>query len=236
MSSDDWRRAAPRGTAAFFAAIGLVLVALAVPRLISGVSLARHGETVARLGTLERLGMPTKPELQAAVESRRSALMAVKSGRSYAELGALYLAQARVAGFDSRAGEMLLDQALAALRESVAVSPAQPFAWTQLALAMYAREPGNPNLSRLIAFATEIAPYEPRLVTGRTDLGLAAWDRLDDRTRDLIAAQIRLAASHAPLALADAAKRSGRFSTVRSVIDDDPTLLRNFLSAYLRRS
>lgn len=236
MSSDDWRRAAPRGTAGFLAVIGVVLIALAVPRLVSGITLAPHGETVARLGTLERLPMPPQPALYAAAESRRMALMAVKSGKSYAELGALQIAQARVAGFGSRAGGVLLDHAIGTLRASLALSPAQPYVWTQLALAVYAREPANENLPRLIRFATEMAPYEPRLVVRRADLGLAAWDRLDDPTRGLIAAQIRLAASHAPLALADAARRSGRFNTVRAVVDDNPALLRNFLSAYLRRS
>ena len=204
---------------------------------MSGIALAPHAETVARLGIpVTQAPMPAQSKLYTAADSRREALSALRSAHAYAELGALYLAEARIAGFETRNGGTLLDQSTSALRASLSLSPLQPYAWTQLALAMYLREPGNPGLNRILRLAIETAPYEPRLVERRTDLGLAAWDRLDEPTRAMVASQIRLAAAHAPAALANAAKRYGRLATVRTVLDGDPALMRNFLSAYLRGS
>lgn len=231
------RLPAPRWTAALFGVLGIILIGLAVPRLVSGIALAPYGETVARLGIpLVQAPMPPRSELYAAAESRRQALSALRSAHAYAELGALYLAEARIAGFGTRNGGALLDQTTGALRASLSLSPLQPYAWTQLALAMYLREPGNPALNRIMRLAIETAPYEPRLVERRADLGLAMWDRLDEGTREMVAGQIRLAAAHAPDALADAAKRYARLATVRTMLEGNPALMRNFLSAYLRRT
>ena len=77
------RLPAPRGTAALFGVLGIILIGLAVPRLVSGIALAPHAETVARLGIpVTQAPMPAQSKLYTAADSRREALSALRSAHA----------------------------------------------------------------------------------------------------------------------------------------------------------
>lgn len=212
---------------------GLALIALAAPRFAAGVVKLPFDPVLAALG---RGAAPSVQTLSAAARSRRAALGWHRDGRSWAELGALALARARAETGDPRARRAFLDQAIASFRNALSLAPAQPFAWTHYAQAVLARDGAVATLGPLLRLSAATAPFEPRIVRQRIEIGLLAGAGLPGDARALIVRDIRHTAEQAPDALARLARRRNALGAVRGVLTGSPGLLRRFDRAYLAQS
>jgi hypothetical protein len=215
------------------AAIGVALIALAVPRLASGILLAPYDDTLARLGRGETVA---GAELARAVDSRRAALAWLETGRVRADLGALYLAWAAAPGLREAARMAMLDRAIAAFRAGLGLAPAQPFAWTMLGQATLRRlGPGAGGaVAPVLRMALITAPYEPRLVAPRLAIGLAVLRSLSPELRDLLVGQVTFALDRRPSLVVDLVRRRYVLTEMRALLADRPAVRRRFETAYLR--
>ncbi|GBD41893.1 hypothetical protein HRbin39_01280 [bacterium HR39] len=127
---------ASRGRCAFFVALSLslILLALAVPRAAAWLNL-----TVGRQATdlLWRGEMPAPEGVRRALSSREAALRWLELPRARKDLGIAHL---RLAVFALREGERLrarehLERATEQLEAGLARDPVDPWAWNELAWA-----------------------------------------------------------------------------------------------------
>ena len=86
----------------------------------------------------------------------------------------------------------------------------------------------------LLERAITQAPHDPVLVFGRLELSFLAWGHLDRAMRDMIAQQIRYAASLEPKQLAALSRERYAMTAVREALADTPELRRQ-VDYYLRR-
>ena len=119
--------------ALFAVLLGLVLIAMAAPRLVAGLLIAPHDELVRGLSR-ETIGKG--PALAEASADYEAALTWDDEANSAAQLATLDYLLAQSVGFESEAGLTWLRRTLAAARRAVAGNPAQPYTWVQIALAL----------------------------------------------------------------------------------------------------
>lgn len=211
------------------ATVGIILIWMAAPHLMSSIytptqeyrlTLADSGDrrAILALNTLER-------DLQTALAIR-------ETGRNWSRLGAVRLALAMAAGPQSDNGRGHLDDSIDALGRGLSLAPHQPYSWTQLLQASLLRHGLSDESGRLLKMAILTGPSEPALVLARVDIGLYAWRRLDEETREVLAGQIRLAGMRDLKALLDLTRRRHALSQVRAALQPDATLQRRFDDAY----
>ena len=205
---------------------GLLLIAMAVPRLGAALELTRAKPVYDRV--LNGNAGVDDATLQAAIEALNKGF----EWSSEPYLGAM-LAYLRKAQADRTTDPALADQRRAqaadAARATIRVSPSNLIAWAILAAALDARDPAViPALTRAIA----VAPYDPRLRYVRIALAMRHWSRLDAATRVLAAAQIKQAAQVNPRALALQAREYLGLPAVREALQDDLPLRARFNNVY----
>ena len=86
----------------------------------------------------------------------------------------------------------------------------------------------------MLALSMITAPYEYKLLFFRLELCFLVWRPLDDHVRDLVAEQIRFAATYRLQRLAELAKKRYALGMVRAALVDVPELRRRFDAAYIR--
>ena len=217
-------------SAAFAAILGGLLIGTALPRLVGSIILSPQDNVVARLGAG---GKVSTAELGAAEASRRRSLAVLESGRTWTELGAIYLERARRLAPTHHGHGVYLNRSIDAFRRGLSIAPAQPFAWTMLAQAALARDGTGPSVSRSLRMAIQTAPVSPRLLIARLEIAMAGWTALDSETRDLVTNQVFLAVDRAPVRLAKLARRGYALRRIRDILAADPTRLRRFDTVYL---
>lgn len=212
--------------------MGVLLVALALPRTLAYGVAAPYDEIVAALA---KWPPPSPMNMLDAAEARRASLARRDDGHLHADLAALELALARHAGLRSREGTARLERVETETRAALALAPGQPYVWTALVYAMVARGADRGVIAPAYRMAVEIAPYEPALIVPRVELGFAAIarDALDDDDQALLRDQIRIAAAAAPVELARVARRRYALAAIRAALADDPTLRARFDAVYL---
>lgn len=172
--------------------------------------------------------------LKIAASSKAAALGWVAEGRGWAALGLLHFTEARRAGLATDEGRAKLEQSIAADRRAVSLSPGQAYAWTRLAHAELLRGGPSSRVSPLLMRAIAQAPYDPVLVFARLELSFLAWRHLDTAVRDLVAEQVRFAASLSPKRLAALSRERYAMTAVRNALDEHPDLRRQ-VDYHLRR-
>jgi hypothetical protein len=210
-------------------AVGLALVALALPRTVAEV-LANAGDDVpAALGRGER---PSPERLSAAAARHRAALGWLDSPAIRTDLAAIELARAASPSLPPEARRAFLDAAIGDYRAGLARGPARPYSWAQLAEAAFACDGMHARLDPLVDMSLTAGRLEPPLVLRRVALGFRAGRILDAQTRQAIRGQVRVAAASSPWPLAEFARDRFALGWVRDILADDPRLLRRFDATY----
>lgn len=230
MFDPDRRRPARVFVAVIAVLAGVLLLALAVPRLFSAIELLDASSIAERAQS----GDPRVSDAQ--IESAALALVHALSWQDDANLAALLastrLIQARRTDSLEKA-EPRLVQTINAARRAIRQSPAHPTAWTLLALALEARDSRDPKFPVALERAIAVATYDPRYLAQRVEMACRHWHRLDDATHRLASAEIRLVAGRDLLLLAHIAQRSFGLFQVREALAGDPALLDRFDAIYI---
>lgn len=229
-------RARPRGAVALAVgavavAGGLALCAMAVPRLLAAIELG-DSRTIAERAELRDETL-TDHQIDDAAIALERALDWNPDSDMAALLAATRLGQA-ARPTQAPLIEKRIGQAEAAARRAIDLSPAHPTAWALLAMAVDARDPDDPSLPAIVARSLSVAPYDPRYLEQRIDLGCRQWHKFDDRGRAIAAEQIRMLAVRDIDRLAAIAKRTFGLLPVRESLAPAPELLRKFDSVYIR--
>jgi len=210
----------------------LATIALAWPRLISGVAEAPFQQIVLASPS----AVPSSEGVvRRTIAAKEKAVSVSGSGRTWADIGMLRLREATQAGLASPEGRVALDASIDAHRRALALEPSQAFVLTRLAQGVLMRDgPGDPLVPVILAAAIEAAPYDSNLVVARVNIALAAWDFLQPGLQAAVQEQIHIAADQAPTGLAEAAARWFAFQRILVTLGDDPRLLKRFAYAYIR--
>ena len=169
---------------------GGLLLWLAVPRFAAGLLVAPHGQIFERLQDGEPVPMA---DLDRAVRAHERALGWHDNAHDRMRLGQLQFAMAALLTDAPDARRARLRESIEAHQAALSRDPALPYAWTQLAIALAVIEGPTPRFAAALAEAIRSAPYAPRLVMARIELGLWAWEGLSAETRSLVSDQIDVA-------------------------------------------
>lgn len=174
------------------AAVGVVLLVLAAPRLagetwVADARTTLNGVLDTRAGNTE---VPDAADLAQAASRISQAGALTGDARLVADRGILLLRRADAEPPGPQRDQLLAD-ALAATERGLAKGPGQPYAWARLAylraIAGDRRSAGD--ALRLSMLTGAVAP---QLMPSRLRLGLSLLPDLDKEERDLLARQVRL--------------------------------------------
>ncbi len=210
---------------AALAGLGLVLVVLATPRIVSGVLIFPH-EPVLRL--VQRGAEIPLDQLVAARGDYEAAIAWHAGASERAALASLRLRLGLALGAASPGGRALLESARDAAREALAATPTDPYLWAQLAEAERIIDGPGPRFVAALMRSAATGPYEPTLVTFRAALGLEAWTVLDEVERASVAEQVRAAAVLQPDRLRRAVTDPLRLRLVAEILEGRPELYARF--------
>ncbi len=201
------------------------LLVLGVPRLGAELSALPLELAIDQL----RAGQtPSPPALDRAIAGGEAALGWTESAETWSQLGLVL----KLRGTPPDAPPEVVDAGLAraeqALRRSLALAPASPLTWAQLAEVALRRGGDGAVVSGALAASILSAPNPGQLMVYRSKLAIAGWDLLDARTRSLVPDQIARAMRRWPQALVEAARASGRTELVREILAAEPRLQQRF--------
>lgn len=211
---------------------GVVLVGFSAPHFAAGIAELPSRPILEKL----RKGAELADRfLEIAASSKQASLDWVENGRGWASLGLLHFSEARRIGLATVSGRAKLDQSILADRRAVNLSPGQAYSWTRLVHAELLQTGPNPNIAPLLSRAIAQAPYDPALLFGRLELSFLTWRHLDPALREMVAEQIRFAASIAPKRLVSLSRDRYAVMAVRDAVADTPKLRRR-VDYLLRRN
>jgi hypothetical protein len=166
--------------------IGVLLVALGVPRLIAAVQALEARGVVWDLYTDARV---SPGELAHASAALAAAEAWTRDGERDGERSLLLLHQAVVA--PAEAAPALWDAAEAAAVSALSVAPGQPSVWARLA-DLRERRGDREGAVRALRMSMLSGSFVPALMVPRIEQGLRLLPALDHETLDLLKRQIRL--------------------------------------------
>ena len=202
--------------------LGLVLIAMATPRLVAGLLVAPFDGELREMA----LGRPVEGQvLLAATLAYEDALAWHDEANAAGELAGFNYVLAQGLGFGGEAGRAYLERSLAAARRAVAGNPAQPYAWLQMSVALETLEGPSPRSVGALVESMRRAPYQPRLAVLRAGLALRAWTLLDAEARALAGLQVLLAARVDAAALAGVVPSPSLWRVVQDILLAEPELL-----------
>ncbi|HLN24482.1 MAG TPA: hypothetical protein VK558_10895 [Patescibacteria group bacterium] len=205
---DEGRQKSHAGVALVGAALGLSILALAVPRLTSAVIALDSREVLSSL----RDGQPIDAARQsAALADLERASAWVADGELALDRGYLLMQQADAAA-DVQTRAALRRQAIAATAAGLALSPSQPSAWARLA-ALRAAENDRQGAADALRLSMLTGAVAPALMASRLNLGLSLLPELDRDTTEQLRRQVRLTWAISPDIVGEMAQRpaTGRF-------------------------
>jgi hypothetical protein len=215
------------------ALVGIAMAFLAVPHFVAGLIQIGGDPTAA---AIER-SLPTTPDgLDADIESREAALgwynipqyhdqIGFAEVRNYLRLDTL---PAKPVDAEKAAQQKAIDEFTYAL----ALQPADPYAWQQLALTDVMLSGPSARVARYLRMSIETGPEEPNLVVERLAVAMTNWAKLDFLTRAMFIRQVENAAAYRTRELADLALRFGAGDFVKSILASRPDLQARFAEMY----
>ena len=210
--------------------IGLLLLALAVPRTSAAIDWAR--------------AKPVYDRLQAGDTGIDDATLAdavARLGRGFGQtsephmgvmLAYLHMVEADRAR-DRAAAAARLSQAAEVARATIRVSPSNLLAWVLLTMALDSRDPRDPATLAALARSIHIAPYDSRMLGYRIALAMRHWGKLDEASRKLAGGQIRRIGEQNLRYLAEVTRDSFGLPAVQEALREDPPLKARFDAMYL---
>jgi hypothetical protein len=208
-----------------FAAIGLLLVLMSIPRIISGAFILAY-EPVIRL--IQHNGQLPTDRLLAAQSAYESALAWQGGAEERSALASLRRRSGLALGADSAAGRAFLESARQAERDALATTPANPYLWAQLAQTERILDGPTPRFTAALMRSIVTGPFEPNLLTFRATLGLENWTALSTGEKKLVADQVRAAALLQPAWLRRAINDPLRQRLVLEILAAEPQLYARF--------
>lgn len=202
--------------------IGLVslgLLAWAVPRTLSAFVMAPSAPVLRKLQNFQTVEME---ELETVVTAQRDGLTWSSRGRTLTDLGLAQLLIAERLEDGGAAKREEITAAIASLKSGLALAPANPYAWTRLAYALYQVDGWTPEAMSALRLAFATAPYDPRLLLSRLRLSFLAWPHLAREDQALVLQQVRQAWRRNPNELTRIAIDFEQINVVRAALLRDP--------------
>ena len=223
----------PLGRRRSIAGLALVLGAsilwLALPRVVASALLAMRDPVVERTDEGEQV---SDAELLSLIASRELALGWVEDRETHAERATALAKLAFQQAPESAAQTARLKQAADALRTALALAPADPRGWMQLAYLLVLLE-GDTSRKAAQALLVSIrtgAYLAPAFLNRRLFWSLAHWSFYDDEERRQIGDQIRLVWRVTPGELTELAREiPDFFAPIASALEQEAR--EQFLSA-----
>jgi hypothetical protein len=226
------RRSPPgrrRSIAALALLLGALILWLALPRLVAATLLAMRDPIVERTDDGEQV---SDAELLSLIASRELALSWVEDRETHAERATALAKLAFQQAPETAAQSARLKQAVDALRAALALAPADPRGWTQLAYLLVLLE-GDTSRRAAQALLVSIrtgAFLAPDFLNRRLFWSLAHWSFYDDEERRQIGDQIRLVWRITPGELTELAREMPDFfAPIAAALDEEAR--EQFLSA-----
>jgi hypothetical protein len=203
-----------------------VILSLALPRALAGLVTGAGQPAIRKVDAQQPVSID---EVETLIAAQQRGLRITADPRLGLELGRGHLLMVEKLSLSNPAARAHLEQAIAALRGSVAAAPAAPLAWTLLAYAQFLRD-SEWTVDSLAALqvAIETGPFDPSLLWSRLRLALFAWDDLPPDARDLVKQQIRFAWTLGAEPLAAMVSDLNRADLVRAVLQASPDDLAAF--------
>ncbi len=216
--------------AAIAALVGLLLVALAVPRVVAAVHLLQAQDVAERyIAGDQRL---TDPEVDAAA---RDLGVAVDLGPDPSL--AVLLCDLRLwqtyRSTDVERRLALATTARAMADRAVRLAPAHALAWIALAEARHVLSPGDVAVASPLSRGLTLGRHDPRRLAKRTDLALRYWQHLDEAGRAAAVPAIRALTQRDTQAMVTLTRDTFALAPVRAALAGDPALARRFDALYL---
>jgi hypothetical protein len=171
--------------------LGVLILWLALPRVVASMLLAMRDPVVERTDEGEQV---SEAELLSLIASRELAAGWVEDRETHAERATALAKLAFQQAPESGAQTAALKQAVAALRAALALAPADPRGWMQLAYLLVLLE-GDTSRRAAQALLVSIRTggfLAPDFLNRRLFWSLAHWRFYDDQERRQIGDQIRL--------------------------------------------
>jgi hypothetical protein len=211
--------------------LGALILWLALPRLLASALLALREPVVQQMDAGERV---SEAEILGLIASRELALSWVEDRESHDERATALAELAFWGELQSADERTMLERAIGATRAGLAVAPADPRDWMQLAYLLVLLE-GDTNRQAAEALLVSLrtgAFQAPDFLRRRLFWSLAHWELYDDEERRQIGDQIRLAWRVAPGELADLAlDLPDFFAPISSALETVPGAREQFVAA-----
>lgn len=188
------RRAWRRTTLALSLSFGVLLLALAGPRLVAAVPGAPADRVMFYLDRERRV---TDGALTGVVAARRAAVFWHETAQDHRDIATAELMLAH-GGTDPAA----YDDAARALRRSLALAPIDPHSWAQLARVVRVQDRDPHAVIAALRASIRTGRYEPSLAAWRVAMMLRLWEAEAVEDRILFLGQIRQLAREDPDSLA----------------------------------
>ena len=225
MSSRGSRSTVAPRTLIVLAAIGLLLVFMSIPRIISGALILPY-EPVVRL--IQHNGEVSIDRLLAAQSAYERAIAWHAGAEERSVLASLRRQSALMLGADSGVGRAFLESARQAEQDALATTPANPYLWAQLAQSERILDGPTPLFATALMRSIATGPYEPTLLTFRAALGLENWTALSAAEKRLVAAQLHAAALLQPAWLRRAINDPLRRRLALEILESEPQVYAGF--------
>jgi hypothetical protein len=212
------RHSLPAGLALL---LGALILWLALPRVVGSALLAMRDPVVERADEGEQV---SAAELLSLIASRELALSWVEDRETHGERATALAKLAFQRGPEGAAQGAALERAVDALRAGLALAPADPRGWMQLAylLVLLEGDTSRKAAQALLVSMRTGAFQAPGFLNRRLFWSLAHWSFYDDGERRQVGDQIRLVWRTTPGELADLAREvPDFFAPIASALDHD---------------
>jgi hypothetical protein len=176
--------------------VGGTILALAVPRLGAAFWLGLRNYEAELINA----GLPvSESELHGLIASRELALAWIEAREAHDDLAAALALLASMREPESAAERELLERAVQETRTGLALAPADPRGWLQLAYLTTMLDRRSQQAVEALQFSILIGPYDsPEFLALRLDLALSHWALFDEAARRQLEEQVRLLWQEAP--------------------------------------
>jgi hypothetical protein len=194
--------------------LGALILWLAVPRVVASALLAMRDPVVERTDEGEQV---SDAELLSLIASRELALSWVEDRESHAERATAIAKLAFQQAPEGAAREATLKRAVDALRAGLALAPADPRGWMQLAYLLVLLDGDTSRqAARALLVSIRTGAFEATgFLNRRLFWSLAHWSLFDDAERRQIGDQIRLVWQLTPGELTELPRDPGFFRSDR---------------------
>ncbi len=223
IGASTYPRVSGAAVATFLVAAGLFW--LAVPRAMVAFRELPANHILQSVRAYDPVSIAVLNQL---IQSRQAPAPGGGTARSRNELASAYVEMARAIGTTTPFGRSFLVDAREEEQASLAQSPGNGFGWARLAHLEMALAGPSEQVLRYLQLSFETARFEPRLMVPRLLLAFALRAYWGQEFTDLMLAQVRMAWSVAPEAVAQLSVKGRWTDFARSALGGDADRLRDY--------